>query len=152
MQQRLPAMKPRVLVVDDDVAIRALVCRILERKGLEIESAEDGAEAIEKMTASRYHVVVMDLMMPKVNGFELVEHVRNNFTTRPAIVLVTAGVDVDLRSLDGTVVHSVVRKPFDIHELGDLIAVTAKQMMETETSEDAGEFRVLDFPAKTDTK
>ncbi|HVT02588.1 MAG TPA: response regulator [Thermoanaerobaculia bacterium] len=136
-------------MVDDDLAIRTLIARILERKGVETECAQDGAEAIEKMTANHYHVVVLDLMMPKVTGFEVVEHVRNNFITRPAIVLVTAGVDVDLRTLDGTVVHSVVRKPFDIHELGDLITVTAQQMMEAEKSRDAGLMRVIEFPTKS---
>ena len=117
---------PRVLVVDDEPAIRALVAKIVQRAGLPVDTASDGAEAIEMMATTVYTVVVLDLMMPKVDGFEVVEHVRANVVPRPAVIVATAGDQVAARHLDGSVVHSIVRKPFEIDILGDLIVAAAE--------------------------
>jgi CheY-like chemotaxis protein len=114
-----------VLVVDDEPAIRALVTKIVERAGLPVDSARDGEEAIEKLEQRRYAVIVLDLMMPKVDGFAFVEHVRERGGPRPAIIVVSAGDSAALRRLDGSMVHSIVRKPFDIDVLGDLISAAA---------------------------
>lgn len=123
----------RVLVVDDEPAIRALIAKIVERAGLPVESARDGAEAIAMMNERRYAVVVLDLMMPNVDGFELVQHIREHVRERPAIIVISAGESSMLRRLDGSMVHSVVRKPFDIDVLADLITAAAG------VSKDAGE-------------
>ena len=117
--------KPRVLVVDDEPAIRALVAKIVERAGLPVDTAADGAEAIEKMAHTRYAVVVLDLMMPRVDGFGVVEYVREHINPKPALIVATAGDIHAVRSLDGTTVHSVVRKPFEIDVLGELIVAAA---------------------------
>ena len=117
--------KPRVLVVDDEPAIRALVAKIVERAGLPVDTAADGAEAIEKMAHTRYAVVVLDLMMPRVDGFGVVEHVRHHVNPKPALIVATAGDLQSVRSLDGATVHSVVRKPFEIDVLGELIVAAA---------------------------
>lgn len=115
----------RVLVVDDEPAIRALVAKIVERAGLPVDSARDGAEAIEKMGECQYAVIVLDLMMPNVDGFALVEHIRNSGGRHPAIIVISAGESSALRRLDGSIVHSIVRKPFDIDVLGDLVSAAA---------------------------
>jgi CheY-like chemotaxis protein len=115
----------RVLVVDDEPAIRALVAKIVERAGLPVDCARDGAEAIEMIEARQYAVVVLDLMMPNVDGYELVRHIRERGGAHPAIIVVSAGESAALRRLDGSMVHSIVRKPFDIDVLGDLITAAA---------------------------
>jgi CheY-like chemotaxis protein len=115
----------RVLVVDDEPAIRALVVRIVERAGLPADVARDGAEAIEMLEERPYAVLVLDLMMPKVDGFGLIDHIRNRGGDRPAIIVVSAGDSAALRQLDGSIVHSVVRKPFDVDVLSDLITAAA---------------------------
>ncbi len=119
-------MDERVLVVDDEAAIRALVTKIVERAGLPVDSARDGAEAIEKLEANSYAVLVVDLMMPNVDGFAVVEHLKERGGPRPAIIVITAGDTAAIRRLDGSLVHSVLRKPFDIDVLGDLIVAAAK--------------------------
>ncbi len=119
-------MDERVLVVDDEAAIRALVAKIVERAGLPVDSARDGAEAIEKLEANSYAVLVVDLMMPNVDGFAVVEHLKERGGPRPAIIVITAGDTAAIRRLDGSLVHSVLRKPFDIDVLGDLIVAAAK--------------------------
>jgi DNA-binding response OmpR family regulator len=122
-----------VLVVDDDAPIRALVSRIVERAGLPVDTARDGAEAITKIDANNYAVLVVDLMMPNVDGYAVVDHLRHQ-KTRPAIIVITAGDAGAIRKLDGSLVHSVVRKPFDIDELGDLIGAAARTVMSEESA------------------
>ena len=101
--------------------------KIVERAGLPTDSARDGAEAIEKLDAGDYAVLVLDLMMPGVDGFGVIEHLRNH-PHRPAIIVITAGDTATIRRLDGSLVHSVLRKPFDIDVLGDLIVAAARTM------------------------
>ena len=129
--------KGRVLVVDDEAAIRALVAKILERAGYPVETARDGAEAIEKLSEQRYAVVVLDLMMPNVDGYALIEYLKARGGRLPAIIVISAGDTAALRRLDGSVVHSILRKPFDIDVLGDLIAAAVNSMEETEAEERA---------------
>lgn len=121
--------KGRVLVVDDEPAIRALIAKIVERAGHPVDTARDGAEAIEMLASQNYAVAVIDLMMPHVDGYALVEHIKTHLDgRRPAIIVISAGDTAALRRLDGTVVHSILRKPFDIDVLGDLITAAAASM------------------------
>jgi sigma-B regulation protein RsbU (phosphoserine phosphatase) len=127
----------RVLVVDDEPAIRALVARIVDRAGLPVDTAYDGADAIAKLQAVSYSVVVVDLMMPIVDGFGVVEYVGTlPKEKRPAVIVISAGDSSALRQLDGSVVHSILRKPFDIDVLGDLIAAAAKSAGEADSQSD----------------
>ena len=128
--------KGRVLVVDDEPAIRALVTKIVERAGHPVDSARDGAEAIEKLEQSQYAVAVLDLMMPNVDGYALIEYLKARGGVRPAIIVISAGDTAALRRLDGSVVHSILRKPFDIDVLGDLITAAVKSMEETAQEEE----------------
>lgn len=138
----------RVLVVDDEPPIRALVAKIVERAGHPVDVARDGAEAIEKIEEQHYAVVVLDLMMPNVDGYALVDYLKNRGDARPAIIVISAGDTAALRRLDGSVVHSILRKPFDIDVLGDLISAALKSMEEAAAEKKRGE--VLPF-RKNDT-
>ena len=115
-----------VLVVDDEPTIRALVAKIVERAGYRVDVARDGADAIAKLEQQRYAVLIVDLMMPVVDGYAVVEWVKEHADPKPAIIVVTAGDSAATRRLDGSVVHSVIRKPFDVDVLSDLIAAAAK--------------------------
>jgi CheY-like chemotaxis protein len=115
----------RVLVVDDEPAIRALVAKIVERSGYEVDTAADGEEAIALLSQHEYSVAVIDLMMPHIDGYGLIAHIKSMSGPRPAVIVVSAGESAQLRKLDGSVVHSFLRKPFDIEVLGDLIAAAA---------------------------
>ena len=134
----------KVLVVDDEPAIRALVAKIVERAGHPVDTARDGAEAIEKLEAGDYAVVVLDLMMPNVDGYGLIRHLKARGGNQPAIIVVSAGDSAALRQLDGAMVHSIIRKPFDIDVLGDLIAAAAKASGEAAAEDTSGE--VIPFP------
>jgi len=129
----------RVLVVDDEPAIRALVAKIVERAGFPVDTAQDGADAIEKLQDSRYAVIVLDLMMPNIDGYGLIRHLKERTGPHPAIIVISAGESAALRQLDGSMVHSIIRKPFDIDVLGDLITAAAKSMEEVLDQRDEGD-------------
>ena len=135
--------KGRVLVVDDEPPIRALVAKIVERAGHPVEVARDGAEAIEKIEAGDFAVIVLDLMMPNVDGYALIDYLKAR-AARPAIIVISAGDSASLRRLDGALVHSILRKPFDIDVLGDLITAAAKSMDEAQSQENVLNFRKND--------
>ena len=117
----------RVLVVDDEPAIRALLKKIIQRRGYSVDDARDGAEAIELLRDNDYDLLLIDLMMPNVTGFELVEHLaKRQRLPLPAVIVITAAAEsTPLRQLDPKIVHSVVRKPFDIDVVADLVDAAA---------------------------
>ena len=119
---------PKVLVVDDDPPIRALVAKILERANLAVETAADGEEAISKLRTGTYDAVVVDLMMPKVDGEGVITFVGNMAGVKPAVIVASAGEPQTLHRLNSSVVHSIVRKPFEIDMLGDLVAAAARSI------------------------
>jgi DNA-binding response OmpR family regulator len=106
--------KGRLLVVDDDRAIRKLLERIARRAGFEAEGAKDGAEALEMLDRADYDVALIDLMMPRVSGYELVQRISAR-ERRPIIIVATALTNSDIASVDDTLVRHVIRKPFDVH-------------------------------------
>ena len=115
-----------ILVVDDEPTIRALVARIVERVGFRADLARDGADAIAKLEQNRYSVLIVDLMMPVKDGYAVIDWVKQHAAPKPAIIVVSAGDSAALRRLDGSVVHSIIRKPFDVDVLSDMISAAAK--------------------------
>ena len=98
--------------------------------------------AIEKLAEAHYSIIVLDLMMPIVDGYALIEHLRNRGGRPPAIIVISASDSAALRTLDGAMVHSIIRKPFDIDVLGDLVVAAATSVEE----ELQGSGDVLPFP------
>lgn len=117
-------------MVDDEPAIRALVTKIIQRAGFPADSARDGREAIEMLNAHPYAVLVVDLMMPNVDGLGVIQYLKERGGQRPAIIVISAADPTSLRRLDGSMVHSIIRKPFDIDVLADLIGAAVKTMAE----------------------
>ena len=122
----------RVLVVDDEPAIRALVTKIIQRAGFPVESAIDGAEAIARLAKEDFAVVVVDLMMPNVDGHGVIAWLKERGGPRPAIIVISAADPNSLRQLDGSMVHSIIRKPFDIDVVADLIGAAARMSIDAE--------------------
>jgi DNA-binding response OmpR family regulator len=103
----------RILVVDDDDAIRLLLKTVLRRRGFAVDTARDGFEALERLGTSRYALILLDVMMPVMNGYDLLEKLRNRATPgRPRVLLLSAGSE--LRNFDAGLVVGAMHKPFDI--------------------------------------
>jgi DNA-binding response OmpR family regulator len=111
----MPNAPPRALVVEDDPAIRRLVEKLLARRGIEIVLARDGREAIEHLRTGDFSVVVLDLMVPEVNGFELIDFIKRE-NKRVPVAVVSAVSQQALTELDLDVVKLVIAKPFDVDE------------------------------------
>lgn len=111
------AVPGRVLVAEDDDAIRNLISKVLERSQVPHDAVRDGHLAIEHLEAREYAVVVVDLMMPVLDGYALIEYLRDHPRRPMSILVITAASEADLRRLDPGVVMTIMRKPFDIHEL-----------------------------------
>ncbi|HWN67048.1 MAG TPA: response regulator, partial [Haliangium sp.] len=69
----LMRLEKRILIVDDDDAIRALVVTVLRRRGYRLDTARNGLEALEKLKNCRYSLVVLDLMMPRMSGYDVLD-------------------------------------------------------------------------------
>jgi two-component system, chemotaxis family, chemotaxis protein CheY len=114
--------KTRVLVADDDQAIRQLVCTIVKREGLEVDCAADGAEAIDMIRQHDYAVILVDLMMPRVDGFGVIDHLRKHpAELKPVVLVITAYADQKFKEVDPNIVTGVLRKPFEVADLGNLV-------------------------------
>ena len=105
----------RALIVEDDPAIRRLVGKLLQRRGIDVDAANDGKQAIEKLSTGDYSVLILDLMVPEVNGFEIIDFVRKNRIQAP-VVVVSAVSHQALTKLDTDIVKLVIPKPFDVEE------------------------------------
>ena len=105
----------RALIVEDDPAIRKLVEKLLVRRGIDIDTAHDGRQAIDKISRGGYSVLILDLMIPEVNGFEVIDFVKKNGIRLP-IAVVSAVSHQALTKLDLDVVKLVISKPFDVDE------------------------------------
>jgi two-component system response regulator ResD len=84
----------RVLVVDDEAIVRDVLTRYLEKEGFRVDAAEDGEVALELATRSRPDIVVLDLMLPKVDGFEVFRRLRG-LGDVPVVMLTAKGEEVD---------------------------------------------------------
>lgn len=105
----------RALVVEDDPAIRRLVEKLLARHKVQIDVVADGRQAIEHLRKTRYSVIVLDLMVPEVNGFEVIEYLKSTGSKTP-VAVVSAVSQQALTNLDLDVVKLVISKPFDVDE------------------------------------
>jgi DNA-binding response OmpR family regulator len=126
-----PGTKPAVLITDDDPGIRGLLATVTLQTGCTVDTAANGYEAIEKLRTGSYDLLLLDLMMPMMSGYDVVEQMKS-METRPAVIVVTAVHDDDatVNRLDGRVVSSILRKPFDVNAASDFIRVTASAVHE----------------------
>lgn len=110
----------RVLLVDDDDAIRQLVAAVVRRHGIVCDFAADGVEALERLSANHYALIILDLMMPRMDGFEVMQELRLRGPRVPIVVATAAGQGKVSR-LDPSMVKAVLQKPFEIAHLVDTI-------------------------------
>ena len=114
----------RVLVVDDDPDIRGLLLTALRMKNLSVDSARDGHEALELLREHSYGVVLLDLFMPQIDGFAVLDAIESE--VNPPVVLVVTGADrATIERLGTRRIHGVVKKPFDIEELSSVVSSCA---------------------------
>jgi CheY-like chemotaxis protein len=111
----------RVLVVDDDAGARGLLATVLRDQGLEVEEAADGESALELLRRNSYAVILLDLIMPRLDGFAVLEALRKETSQQPIVLVVTGADRRAIEQLDPRGIHGVVRKPIDVEELAEVV-------------------------------
>lgn len=109
-------MSKKVLVVDDEKLIVKGIRFSLEQDGMEVDCAYDGEEALLKATDNHYDMILLDVMLPKMDGFEVCQHIRD-FSTVPIVMLTAKGDDMDkILGLEYGA-DDYITKPFNILEV-----------------------------------
>lgn len=139
-----------ILVVDDDQAVRDSLARSLQYSGYEVSTAVDGVDALAKLAGSRPDAVIMDVMMPRLDGLEATRMLRTNGNDVPILVL-TARDAVNDR-VDGLDAggDDYMAKPFALDELlARIRALTRRSKPATETTSDQLTFDNLTLDLQT---
>ncbi len=107
-----------VLIVEDDENVRALLQTVSKRYSSRVDVAVDGVEAIDLLKKHSYNVVLLDVMLPNVNGLEVAEIIRT-IEPRPKVIVLSAIARYFKDHFGEDVI--VLQKPFDIHKVEELL-------------------------------
>lgn len=123
--------KRRILVVDDEQTVRNFLQRVLATAGYTVITASDGLEALEKMSQFDISLVLLDVMMPGLDGFEVLDHMRQYEENFPVIML--TGIQEATTKVDSLTLGAddYITKPFSVEELLARIKVKLKRAKPT---------------------
>ena len=127
MTQDRPECSARLLLIEDDDGIQTLMKAICDRLGLTLDCASDGETGLARLRRTQYHVVILDLMLPEPNGFEILREMKcRKRALLDRTIILTAASELTLRDFaDGKLVRRVMRKPFDLDEfVSEVLALT----------------------------
>jgi CheY-like chemotaxis protein len=109
---------PRILLADDDASIRRLLEAVLRKEGYEVESVINGSQAVDKLRSETYSLVLLDLMMPVMNGFEVLYMLDRDERLRAVhVVILSAASPREIEAAGGVFVCQVLQKPFEVDDL-----------------------------------
>ena len=113
----------RVMAVDDDPVIRGLLEVNLEMEGHEVVTAFDGQDALDKVVSMAPDLILLDVMMPNVNGWQVAEALKGSARTRhiPIVFLSARAMEADVQKGAALGVQAYVTKPFDPIDLMELV-------------------------------
>jgi len=134
----------RVLVVDDEPMVRETLGQMLSDEGYVVDLAVDGETALERVHAARPDAILLDLMMPGMNGRQFLQALRDEPAyAHVSVMIMTAvhGLEVNLATLGAS---EVVEKPFDVDELLNKVALAVYRARESNTT--TGPFPVVPTP------
>ena len=145
-------MAKKVLVVDDEKLIVKGIRFGLEQDSMEVDCAYDGEEALEKIRANTYDIILLDIMLPKLDGFQVCQQVRE-FSDVPILMLTAKGDDMDkILGLEYGA-DDYITKPFNILEVKARIkAITRRTSKAAKQKKDESVINVLDMTLDTDSK
>ena len=145
-------MSRRVLVVDDEKLIVKGVRFSLEQDGMEVDCAYDGEEALEKIQNNEYDIVLLDVMLPKLDGFQVCQQVRE-FSDVPILMLTAKGDDMDkILGLEYGA-DDYITKPFNILEVKARIkAITRRTGKNAQKKKNDSVIKASDMTLDTDSK
>ena len=110
-------MEKNILVVDDDDEIRDLLEFDLQQSGYKVTTAKNGVEALEKALSNNFDIILLDVMMPKMNGFDVCKNIRKAKKNVPILLLTAKGTINDKTEGFNCGADDYLIKPFDIQEV-----------------------------------
>ena len=142
----------KALVVDDEKLIVKGIRFSLEQDGMEVDCAYDGEEAYEKAKANAYDMILLDIMLPKMNGFEVCQQIRE-FSSVPIVMLTAKGDDMDkILGLEYGA-DDYITKPFNILEVKARIKAIIRRTVKQEKKADtAGRIQAGDMTIERDNR
>ena len=112
--------RPRILVIDDTLLVRDVWCDFLTIVGYEVIAARDGAEGLALFDSGLHDVVVTDLFMPGLSGWEVVDAVRRRRPGTPVILITGSATEADMERARTEAVE-MLQKPVDLRQLQQMI-------------------------------
>ena len=116
---------PRVLVVDDDSSIRRLLGYVLKDEGFAVKSAVEGNAALDLIDRQHPDLILLDMKMPGMDGWEFVQHYRERCGHRTPIIVFTAAQNASQRGADVDA-DDYIAKPFDLNALVDRVTAMVR--------------------------
>ena len=110
--------KARILIVDDDTIVQQFLTEILTAEGYEVEILGNGDDVLERLGSEDYNVILLDIKLPGMSGFELYEHIKGNRSLAGRVVFITGdtmSVDTITYLFSARIPYFI--KPFDIEKL-----------------------------------
>jgi len=132
----------RILIVEDDVQLRNLLALAVRRLGGHVHAVGDGLTAMQLLQERDYAVVILDLRMPLLNGYDVVVSLRD-LKRRPAVIVATGVSEHRHGELDPAIVTAMVRKPFDLELLAATAVETARSFQRASELSESGVRRRL---------
>lgn len=138
----------KILVVEDDLSIQALLHDFLQEAGYEIVLASDGVEAISLFSINAFDLVLLDIMLPKVDGYNVCEIIRKQ-SNIPVIMLTAMDSEADQIKGFDLQVDDYITKPFSMPVLLRKIAAVLRRVSLSETEKQVMQYRnlILDIPS-----
>lgn len=121
---------PRVLLADDDPRLVDLVSRYLRLEGYEVESVADGASAVESVTTQPPGLLILDIMMPGVDGLEACRMIRAHPQTRDLPILIFTALAEESEQARSAGADALLRKPFSLPTLAATVRTFFAQRAE----------------------
>ncbi len=129
MEEKKENFSRKILVVDDNQDSRELVVKILKNRGYQMIEAVDGEDALEKAMAEKPDLILMDISIPKLDGYEVTRMLKSQvkFKDTPIIALTAHAMKGDREKALEAGCEGYISKPIDIHELPDQIKSYLKE-------------------------
>lgn len=113
-----------ILVVDDELMMRKLVEKILIRDGFQVALASDGREALSLLAERKFDIVISDIKMPEMNGFELLQAIKRDYPTTAVIMMTAYGDTYSVKDALLLGADEYVTKPFQSQEIALMVERT----------------------------
>lgn len=116
------SVRKRILVADDEPGIRELLEEVLTMRGIDVEVAASGSEAIAALEKHPFDLIILDLLMPGTSGSDVARYIGVNAPEMPIVIITGSDVETIENRLRGISVTQVIRKPFEMDQISEVVS------------------------------